>query len=110
MQGVASVYWEGHQTANGAAFRPNDAQHITIAHKYLPFGTMLRLEANGRSVLAEVTDRGPYIRGREFDLTPPAARALGINDLGRVQATILHVGGGTYHRPDWYRQHRSSEE
>jgi rare lipoprotein A (peptidoglycan hydrolase) len=102
LQGVASVYWEGHQTANGSPFNPNDSQHITLAHKYLPFGTMLRLEANGRSVIAEVTDRGPFVRGREFDITPPAARALGINGLGQINATILHIGHGGYHKPGWY--------
>jgi len=111
MDGVASVYWEGHQTANGSAFHPNDSQHITIAHKTLPFGTVLRLEHNGRSVIAEVTDRGPFVRGREFDITPPAARALGIDGLGRIQATILHIGHGGYHRPDWYAEgHRSKYE
>jgi rare lipoprotein A (peptidoglycan hydrolase) len=71
--GVASTYgegdgFEGNLTACGQVFRTVVVQ---VAHKTLPCGTMLRIEDTdtGRSVVATVTDRGPYIPGRIVDLS-----------------------------------------
>jgi rare lipoprotein A (peptidoglycan hydrolase) len=78
--GVASTYgegdgFEGNVTACGQVFHTNVVQ---VAHKSLPCGTRLRIEdaSTGRSVVAEVTDRGPYIRGRIVDLSWAAFREL----------------------------------
>src|SRR5439155_21757575 len=69
--GIASTYgegdgFEGNLTACGQVFRTVVVQ---VAHKTLPCGTMLRIEDTdtGRSVVAKVTDRGPYIPGRIVD-------------------------------------------
>jgi 3D (Asp-Asp-Asp) domain-containing protein len=71
--GIASTYGEGdgfqgRRTACGQRFDTNVPQ---VAHKTLPCGTMVRVEdaATGKSVVAQVTDRGPYIRGRVVDLS-----------------------------------------
>ncbi len=67
----ASYYhnkFNGKRTASGRKFSNSG---YTAAHRKLPFGTILRItnEDNGKSVIIEVTDRGPFSRGREIDLT-----------------------------------------
>lgn len=47
-----------------------------VAHRTLPCGTMVTLSYAGRSVTVPVVDRGPYVRGRVFDLTAATCRAL----------------------------------
>ena len=71
--GIASTYGEGdgfqgRRTACGQRFDTNVPQ---VAHKSLPCGTMVRVEdaTTGKSVVAQVTDRGPYIKGRVVDLS-----------------------------------------
>lgn len=70
----ASYYhdkFNGRKTASGKRF---DNSKLTAAHKKLPFGTKLRVTnpANNKSVVVTVTDRGPFTRGREIDLTKKA--------------------------------------
>ena len=59
----------------------------TLAHITLPFGTLVTVTnlANGRSIRAEVTDRGPYIQGRCVDLGRAGANALGMGGTARVR-------------------------
>jgi len=80
-KGLASYYWEGTKTANGEKF---DGSELTAAHRSLPFGTRLKVtdEVSGRSVTVRVNDRGPFIRGREVDLSYSAAKAIGMLDKG----------------------------
>lgn len=77
----ASWYRHGRVTANGERFNPLG---MTAAHKSLPFGTTVRFTNldNGQSVTVRINDRGPFIRGREFDLSLGAARALGMEQRG----------------------------
>ncbi|VFU07957.1 septal ring lytic transglycosylase RlpA family protein [Methylocella tundrae] len=77
----------GHQTANGERFRP---MGLSAAHRTLPFGTRLRVSANGRSVILRINDRGPFVRGRCIDLSLGAARALGIAGVAIVRLDHLH--------------------
>lgn len=60
---------------------------IGVAHKTLPCGTKLTLRYHGRSVRASVVDRGPYVGGREFDLTSATKARLGFGSTGYVQVT-----------------------
>ncbi|WP_333599626.1 septal ring lytic transglycosylase RlpA family protein [Flavobacterium sp.] len=74
----ASYYaqkFHGKKTASGARF---DNTKYTAAHKKLPFGTKVRVtnEANGKSVIVEITDRGPFSKVREIDLTKKAFMEL----------------------------------
>lgn len=55
-----------------------------VAHKSLPCGTRLTLRVGGRQVDVRVVDRGPYIGGREFDLTAATRNRLGFGDVGTV--------------------------
>ena len=96
---MASWYgeqFEGRLTASGEMFDPNQ---LTAAHKTLPIGSRVRLRAvsTGRSVIVRINDRGPWIKGRDLDLSEAAALALGIHDHGiaAVEATLMkdHVMG-----------------
>lgn len=58
-----------------------------VAHKTLPCGTMVTLRYRGRAVRAKVIDRGPYVGGREYDLTAETKNALRTGDLATIQST-----------------------
>lgn len=62
---------------------------MVVAHRSLPFGTVIEFEYNGRTCTAVVQDRGPYSGGRTFDLGPGTAAALGFSGVGTVQYRIL---------------------
>src|SRR5712691_10491025 len=66
--GLASFYTEGTQTASGERFNTHE---LTAAHRTLPFGTRLRVTnvATGRSVTVRVNDRGPFVPGRDVDVS-----------------------------------------
>lgn len=57
---------------------------IGVAHKTLPCGTKLTLRNGSRTVVARVVDRGPYVGGREFDLTAATKQRLGFGSTGTV--------------------------
>ncbi len=74
---------------NGKRLNP---QAMTCAHRTLPLGSVVRVTdiATGKDVVLEVTDRGPYGRGRIVDLSEGAARELGIRKEG-VSVVRLEV-------------------
>lgn len=88
--GVASYYarsLEGRATASGVPYR---RKAMTCAHRTAPFGTRLKVTdvETGRTVVVEVTDRGPFTDGRVIDLSWAAARALGILDRGVARVRV----------------------
>jgi rare lipoprotein A len=60
------------------------ANQIGVAHKTLPCGTKVTITYRGRTIIAPVVDRGPFIAGREFDLTGAAARALHFDGVDTI--------------------------
>lgn len=87
--GLASVYgYSGARTASGQRASANE---LTAAHRSLPFGTLVRVtnDANGRSVVVRIIDRGPFVRGRIIDVTPAAARSLGFSGVARVTLNVV---------------------
>lgn len=87
---IASWYgpkFHGKQTANTEIF--NELAY-TAAHKTLPFGTMLRVKnpRNGKHIIVRINDRGPYIDGRDIDLSKGAAIALGMVEKGVVRVEV----------------------
>jgi len=88
--GMASWYKMGKITANGERFKPGG---LTAAHRYLPFGTWVRVTnlRNGRKVVVRINDRGPFIKGRIIDLAYGAARRIGLHRSGvtRVRLDII---------------------
>jgi len=85
--GIASIY-RGGRTANGETASAN---HLTAAHRSLPFGTLVQVtnRRTGRSVVVRINDRGPFIRGRVIDLTPAAAHAIGFSGLAPVTLSVV---------------------
>ncbi len=77
----ASWYGGGGSLACGGTLTNST---LGVANKTLPCGTRLTLRYEGRTVRVRVIDRGPYVAGREFDLTEATKRALGFGDLGEV--------------------------
>jgi len=57
---------------------------IGVAHKTLPCGTLVTVRYRGRTVVAPVIDRGPYIAGREFDLSGALAKALHFDGVDTI--------------------------
>ncbi|HET7588668.1 MAG TPA: septal ring lytic transglycosylase RlpA family protein [Solirubrobacterales bacterium] len=60
---------------------------IGVANKTLPCGTRVKLRYHGRSVTAPVIDRGPYVAGRDYDLTTAVKEKLGFPGVGTVMAS-----------------------
>jgi rare lipoprotein A len=60
---------------------------LGVANKTLPCGTLVTLRYGGRTIRVPVVDRGPYVAGREFDLTEATKQALGFGDTGDVWST-----------------------
>ena len=60
---------------------------LGVANQTLPCGTQVTLRYDGRTVTVPVIDRGPYVEGREFDLTEATKRALGFEGTGDVWST-----------------------
>jgi rare lipoprotein A len=92
--GLAAVYsdrLQGHKTANGERY---DRARLTAAHKTLAFGTMVKVvnTKNQKTVTVRINDRGPTQAGRILDLTPAAARAIGIGPRGMAEVTAEAVG------------------
>ena len=63
------------------------ASRLGVAHKTLPCGSRVRLRHGRRSVTVRVIDRGPYVGGREYDLTAATARRLGFSGHGPILTT-----------------------
>lgn len=89
----ASYYadkFHGKRTASGVLF---DRNKYTAAHKKFPFGTKLKItnQANGQSVIVEVTDRGPFVRSREIDLSKKAFMEIAKNKGGGVMIVTIEV-------------------
>jgi hypothetical protein len=80
----ASWYGGGGQTACGASLTSSTQG---VANKTLPCGTLVTLRYGGRTVRVPVIDRGPYVEGREFDLTEATKQSLGFGDTGQVWST-----------------------
>lgn len=82
--------FHGKMTANGEIY---DQMALTAAHKSLRFGTLLKVTnpKNGRSVVIRINDRGPYIEGRDIDLSKGAAIELGILRKGVARLKIQEV-------------------
>ena len=87
---MASVYggpdgYCGSRTANGERV---NCSAMTAAHRRLPFGARVRVCHSG-CVTVRINDRGPWVRGRDIDLSPAAARAIGLDGTGHVTLSQL---------------------
>ncbi len=96
---TASWYGPDHHnklTASGQRF---DMHKNTLAHRTLPLGTKVRLfnPDNGKSAEGVVNDRGPYIKGRDVDVSYAMAQQLGF-----VKKGVMKLDMETYR---WLGKH-----
>jgi rare lipoprotein A len=84
--------FDGLPTANGETYDMNAA---TAAHPTLPLGSVVRVInlRNHRSAIVRINDRGPYVEGRELDVSYAVARRLGFaqRGLSRVRIELLEL-------------------
>lgn len=84
----------GRKMANGQPYRAED---FTMATWEFPLGTLVRVEYRSRSgsirsVVVEVTDRGPDpTTGHKFDLSWAAFRRLENHKVGVIDVTVTRI-------------------
>ncbi len=94
-KGIMTASWygprfDGKITANGEVY---DQFAFTAAHKELKFGTLLKLTnlRNEKSIIVRINDRGPYVSGRQLDLSKAAALSLGMVKRGVVKLKVEQI-------------------
>jgi rare lipoprotein A len=86
---VASWYGPGFYGRETACGQRMTRTLIGVAHKRLKCGSQVAITYRGRSITVPVVDRGPYVRGRKWDLTAAAAKALGFSFTDRIGAVRI---------------------
>ena len=81
----------GRRTACNSVLR---ADTEGVAHPTLPCGARIFISYNGVEVLTQVVDRGPYVPGRQFELTDALARRLGLRGVQTIHWSYARSGGG----------------
>ena len=91
--------FHGKITANGEVY---DQMAYTAAHKSMRFGTLLKLtnKRNGKSVMVRINDRGPYIPGRQLDVSKAVAMDLGMIYNGVARLVVEEIKPGTDSKPE----------
>ncbi len=92
--GIASWYgpkFHGKPTSSGQVF---DMYQKTAAHKTLPLFTVVQVInlSNQKSIIVPINDRGPFVKGREIDLSFAAAEEIGLIGPGLAEVKIIALG------------------
>lgn len=75
----------GRKTACGVVLRP---ETLGVAHRSLPCGTTVKFNYEGHVLITQVIDRGPYVKGRSWDLTAAASEALEFEGVGLLRYAV----------------------
>jgi rare lipoprotein A (peptidoglycan hydrolase) len=87
---IASWYGPGFWGSRTACGNKLKRDTVGVAHKHLPCGTKVTFFAHGRWLRTKVVDRGPYKKGRKWDLTQAAAEQLNVEVTEKVRAAPIH--------------------
>lgn len=89
-EGVASWYGPPYHNRQGANGKTFDQNAMTAAHRTLPMGSLIVVtnEKTGQSATMRVTDRGPFVQGRQLDLSMASAKATGVYRAGLANVRI----------------------
>lgn len=89
---IASLYYCSSAPGEGGTLtaqgRRCDPKALAAAHKTLPFGTILHVCLGRHCIGVVVNDRGPFVRGRDLDLTVGAAKSLGMARAGVARVRV----------------------
>jgi len=85
---VASHYGRNF-SGRGASGKSIGPYSMMVAHRTLPFGTLVEFEYKGRRAVASVEDRGPHVPGRTWDLGPGIVRALNFSGVHDVRYRVI---------------------
>jgi len=96
----SSLYSEkfhGKGTAFGETF---DMNALTAAHRTFPHNTLVRVTNidNGKSVTVRINDRGPYVQGRDLDLSLAAFTSIAERSLGKINVRLERLGDTNFVR------------
>ena len=91
--GQASYYGNelaGNRTASGERFNP---RALTAAHRTLPLGSKVRVtnQANGKSVIVRINDRGPFVKSRLIDVSYAAAQQISMIRSGHARVRLERI-------------------
>jgi len=94
---TASWYGPGYEGKRTASGEPFDSKRLTAASRRLPFDSTVVVTnlRNGRSVRVKVNDRGPAASKRALDLSPAAARKIGLTKTGVARVKITPASSTT---------------
>lgn len=86
-----SEKFHGKGTAFGETFNMND---LTAAHRTFPHNTLVKVTnvQNGKSVTVRINDRGPFVQGRDLDLSLASFTTIADRSLGKFQARFERLG------------------
>jgi rare lipoprotein A len=76
----------GKRTACGTTLTKST---IGVANKTLPCGMLVAIYYRGQTLTVPVIDHGPYVAGRDWDLTSATAQVLGIDGVATINAVSL---------------------
>jgi rare lipoprotein A len=79
----------GRRTACGGVIHPETEG---VAHPTLPCGARIFITYGGKTVLTQVIDRGPYVPGRQFEVTDALARKLGLRNVQTIRWSYARTG------------------
>lgn len=101
-RGKASYYSKRATGARSASGQRIHHDSLTCAHRYYPFGTMLKVTnlRNDKSVIVEVIDRGPFGRGRIIDLSWAAAKEIGMISQGVATVKVERLDNPVPFKPE----------
>ncbi len=89
-----SLYSEKFHGKGGAFGEQFDMYAMTAAHRSFPYNTMVKVTNlnNGKSVVVRINDRGPYVEGRDMDLSLGAFTSIEDRSKGKFRATFQRLG------------------
>lgn len=101
-RGKASYYSKRATGARSASGQRIHHDSLTCAHRYYPFGTMLKVTnlRNDKSVIVEVIDRGPFGRGRIIDISWAAAKKLDMISQGVATVKVERLDNPVPFKPE----------
>jgi hypothetical protein len=89
LAGSSGAVTFGKHTACGQVIGPRTEG---VANPVLPCGVKIYISFNGKNVLTQVIDVGPYVPGRQFDLTPALAERVGLTGVQRIRWSYAGAG------------------